>query len=138
MQVREANLGRGEIIELDVCESLKHAVKKNEKFRRACVRSRALPVPDDSKGREPSARHEHGWMPSIPSPSYAPVKDNTDSIYDMFGTTYVLGCPRPSSARGLEYLWPYKFRDADRKPYDPYVRYRHTGAVYRTGGHLEV
>jgi hypothetical protein len=27
-------------------------------------------------------------------------------------------------------------RDADRKPYEPYVRYRHMGAVYRTGGHL--
>jgi hypothetical protein len=29
-------------------------------------------------------------------------------------------------------------RSADRRPYEPYVRYRHTGAVYRTGRHLEM
>jgi hypothetical protein len=28
-------------------------------------------------------------------------------------------------------------KDADRRPHEPYVRYRHTGTVYRTGGHLE-
>jgi len=29
-------------------------------------------------------------------------------------------------------------RDADRRPYEPYIRYRHTGAVYRTGAHPEL
>ena len=29
-------------------------------------------------------------------------------------------------------------RSADRTPYEPYVRYRHTGAVYRPGAHLKV
>jgi hypothetical protein len=28
-------------------------------------------------------------------------------------------------------------RSADRTPYEPYVQYRHTGAVYRPGGHLK-
>ena len=33
---------------------------------------------------------------------------------------------------------PVVCRDVNRRPYEPYVRHRNTGAVYRTGGHLEL
>ena len=36
---KETHQGQGEIIQLDICKA--HAVKENEKFRRASVRTRA-------------------------------------------------------------------------------------------------
>jgi hypothetical protein len=50
--------------------------------------------------------------------------------------------PVPKRSTGPSFPYSHQRKplsgDADCKLYEPYVRYRHMGAVYCTGGHLEL